>query len=70
MKLMRILISIIFIIVVGSWTVNKILYITVKDHTAPVITSDRETLELSVKDEKEKLLDLSLIHISEPTRPY
>ncbi len=57
MKLMRILISIIFIIVVGSWTVNKILYITVKDHTAPVITSDRETLELSVKDEKEKLLD-------------
>lgn len=56
MKLIRILISIVFIAVIGAWSVNVILDKTVKDHTAPVITSDSDVLELSVKDDESKLL--------------
>lgn len=56
MKLLRILVLIVFVLVVGAWSVNVVLDKTVKDHTAPVITSDRDVLELSVKDDKSKLL--------------
>lgn len=56
MKFIRILIVIIFIAVVGAWSVNVVLSKTVKDHTPPVITSDRDVLELSVKDDRSKLL--------------
>ena len=44
MKLIRILISIIFVIVVGAWSVNLILSKTVRDHTPPVITSESDVL--------------------------
>ena len=57
MKLIRILISIIFVIVVGAWSVNLILSKTVRDHTPPVITSESDVLELSVNDDKNKLLE-------------
>lgn len=56
MKFIRILIVIVFIAVVGAWSVNVVLSKTVKDHTPPVITSDRDVLELSVKDDRSKLL--------------
>ncbi|HCT16100.1 MAG TPA: hypothetical protein DIW36_01580 [Ruminococcaceae bacterium] len=56
MKFIRILIAIVFIAVVGAWSVNVVLSKTVRDHTPPVITSDRDVLELSVKDDKSKLL--------------
>lgn len=56
MKFIRILIMIVFIAVVGAWSVNVVLSKTVKDHTPPVITSDRDVLELSVKDDRSKLL--------------
>lgn len=56
MKFIRILITIVFIAVVGAWSVNVVLSKTVKDHTPPVITSDRDVLELSVKDDQSKLL--------------
>lgn len=56
MKFIRILIMIVFIAVVGAWSVNVVLSKTVKDHTPPVITSDRDMLELSVKDDRSKLL--------------
>lgn len=56
MKFIRILIAIVFIAVVGAWSVNVVLSKTVKDHTPPVITSDRDVLELSVKDDRSKLL--------------
>lgn len=57
MKLIRILISIVFVLVVGLWSVNVILSKTVKDHTPPVITSESDELEISVKDDKSKLLE-------------
>lgn len=57
MKLIRILISIIFVIVVGAWSVNLILSKTVRDHTPPVITSESDVLELSVNDDRNKLLE-------------
>lgn len=57
MKFIRILVTIVFIISVGVWSVNVVISKTVKDHTAPVITSDRDVLELSVKDDKSKLLE-------------
>lgn len=56
MKLIRILISVLFVVAVGAWSVNIILGKTVRDHTPPVITSDREVLELSVNDDSNKLL--------------
>ena len=56
MKFIRILVVIVFIAVVGAWSVNVVLSKTVKDHTPPVITSDRDVLELSVKDDRSKLL--------------
>ncbi len=56
MKLIRILISVLFVVAVGAWSVNIILSKTVRDHTPPVITSDREVLELSVNDDSNKLL--------------
>lgn len=56
MKFIRILIVIVFIAIVGAWSVNVVLSKTVKDHTPPVITSDRDVLELSVKDDRSKLL--------------
>lgn len=56
MKFIRILIVIVFIAVVGAWSVNVVLSKTIKDHTPPVITSDRDVLELSVKDDRSKLL--------------
>ncbi|HAX83534.1 MAG TPA: hypothetical protein DCY15_03345 [Ruminococcaceae bacterium] len=56
MKLIRILISVLFVVAVGAWSVNIILGKTVRDHTPPVITSDREVLELSVNDDSSKLL--------------
>ena len=56
MKLIRILISVLFVVAVGAWSVNIILSKTVRDHTPPVITSDREVLELSVNDDSSKLL--------------
>lgn len=56
MKFIRILIAIVFIAVVGAWSVNVVLSKTVKDHTPPVITSDRDVLELSVNDDRSKLL--------------
>ena len=56
MKFIRILVVIVFIAVVGAWSVNVVISKTVKDHTPPVITSDRDVLELSVKDDRSKLL--------------
>ena len=56
MKFIRILVLIVFVLVVGAWSVNVVLDKTVRDHTPPVITSDRDLLELSVKDDKSKLV--------------
>lgn len=57
MKLIRILITIVFILAVGGWSVNIILSKTVRDHTPPVITSESDELELSVNDDKSRLLE-------------
>ena len=56
MKFIRILVLIVFVLVVGAWSVNVVLDKTVRDHTPPVITSDRDLLEISVKDDKSKLV--------------
>ncbi len=56
MKIVRVLVTVLFVISVGAWGFFQIVDRVIKDTTPPEIYSESDVLELSVKDGEKELL--------------